>query len=1062
MTTGYSEDQVALASACMELTRVREASTDLLNWVDMSDSLSFTSEDSVPTSGYIFNYNMAYAQALMRPSTTACAYINEHHLKMLRARSRAFCTLNPYWMAVKENKISYTIGTGHALSIVAKRSGQKVEKELLWKVEDELERFCRVNRYSVRQGEKLTRLDRDGEFFLRFFDNKPDGVLRVRFVEPILVQTPPGFGPEGGVWFGIRFDNNDFEEAVRYYIRSSTYDGGMTDEMSAAWRRGVPADQIQHRKVNVDIGSPRGLPTTYTLQDSCVQALSTLKSMGKLVDIRARIALIRKQVNATLGQIQPLLSRNRAGQVSNAAGQFRNAFQLPYGAVVDTNDQRQFDFPHQNIETDKIVHSLKSDLQSVAAAVGLADFTISGDFGCHDSSTELLTKRGWLKYGDVAYGDEAGTVNPTTGAFEWQPVQQMHVSDYDGEMVRFKNSHTLDMLVTPNHRMYAGARHSTRVGGEKIALPRRQWDFVFAEDFVAQTSLPNRCNPKQGVATECFTIPGVQYSQGLPTNRHMKDQSRRVLVRTRPDRVVPMSPWLSFLGWFVAEGWTATSKKKKEYAIGINQSLSATEECESIHDAVSGLGEYNFHENDGTGGLSRGVNGTVYHENRRTWTMRDKSLWSWLREHCGTDSYTKRIPSFVNDLPADQQCTLLDSAILGDGSHRGSGQRVYYTMSKQLADDIQSLAIQCGHAANFNKTSPSGKYTIAIGRASREVIVKKEHISRVPYRGTVWCATVPNGIIITRRNGKMAISGNSAFANALVKEGPMDRTISRLQEDMIRDDKEVYERALAVAADAGRLPGDVLEKIRLEIMPPGVIARERLVNTQADEILVRNGAMSPDTMAMRANLDPEDERDKAKANPSPQVVDGGDTRSMQPTLKRGGTARGVPRSNEPGPGINPKRYEEGLEEGQNPTGEDFKMASLVLTDAWKASVKGEIMALSHTTTAPMDAGVRADYMPGVEGVYLGEVDGLRIWAVCPLHLAVALNEPDNITAGNWILWEVPARTVCIDWNRKGASLMAAVYHELVEVALLERGNWGYARSHKMAGYEARMWSMELM
>lgn len=377
MTTAYTEEQVALSKAYSHLVSLREASTDLLNFVDFSDSVTFDSEDGTPSTGITYTYQMAFSQALMRPSATACVYINEQQLRLVRARSRAFCSLSPYWMSVRENLISYTIGTGHVYSVSARRKGITVSDDLRQRVEDELEQFCQINQYRQRQGEKLTRLDRDGEYFLRFFEDRPDGILRVRFVEPLLVQTPPNRSEVDDVWFGIQFAPGDYEEPLRYHVRTATYTGtNITDE---AWQEGILADQIQHRKVNVDMGSPRGVPTTYALQETCQQALSTLKSMGRLVDIRARIALIRKQANATLSMIQPLLNRSRIAQSNSTSGTLRNVFGMPYGAIIDTNDQRTLEFPTQHIETDKIVHALKADLQAVASAVGLADFCLSAD-----------------------------------------------------------------------------------------------------------------------------------------------------------------------------------------------------------------------------------------------------------------------------------------------------------------------------------------------------------------------------------------------------------------------------------------------------------------------------------------------------------------------------------------------------------------------------------------------------------------------------------------------------------------------------------------------------------
>jgi len=403
--------------------------------------------------------------------------------------------------------------------------------------------------------------------------------------------------------------------------------------------------------------------------------------MGKLVDIRARLALVRKQVNATLGQIQPLLNRTRAGQTVGVNGMLRNAFELPYGTIMDTNDQRTYEFPSQNIETDKIVHSLKADLQGAAAAMGIADFTISGD-------------------------------------------------------------------------------------------------------------------------------------------------------------------------------------------------------------------------------------------------------------------------------------------------------------------------------------------------------------------------------------------SSAAFANALVKEGPMDRAIGRVQQDMIDDDLEVYERALRLAADRGRLPGDVLETVRIEIMPPGVIARERLVNTQADEILVRNGAMSSDTMAMRANLDPEDEREKAKENPSPQVAGNGDTRSNQPGMAGKATARGVPSGAEPGPDVNP-RTAESLEEGLRPTNEDMAMASLILTDEWHRRVKDEILTLPSTGGSMRSLLAASRYEPGVDGILLGRVDDRPVWVVDMLALLVRHGIGEWAIAGSAAYWDIVPDTIVVDWAFPTCGVFAILYHEAAEFALMERGKWSHSRANRMATYLDREWLKEL-
>ncbi|MCX7428978.1 MAG: hypothetical protein NTW96_25550, partial [Planctomycetia bacterium] len=83
---------------------------------------------------------------------------------------------------------------------------------------------------------------------------------------------------------------------------------------------------------------------------------------------------------------------------------------------------------------------------------------------------------------------------------------------------------------------------------------------------------------------------------------------------------------------------------------------------------------------------------------------------------------------------------------------------------------------------------------------------------------------------------------------------------SRLQHEMIEDDLELFGRVLVHAVDAGRLAPRSLDAVEVQALPPSLAVRDRLKETQADQILLRNGVMSTDTMATRHDLDPEKER----------------------------------------------------------------------------------------------------------------------------------------------------------------------------------------------------------
>lgn len=71
---------------------------------------------------------------------------------------------------------------------------------------------------------------------------------------------------------------------------------------------------------------------------------------------------------------------------------------------------------------------------------------------CADDETEILTRRGWLRYGQVRAGEECLTLNTGTGAEEWQPIGAVHVfTDGPYPVIRLEGpGHS--SVTTPDHR----------------------------------------------------------------------------------------------------------------------------------------------------------------------------------------------------------------------------------------------------------------------------------------------------------------------------------------------------------------------------------------------------------------------------------------------------------------------------------------------------------------------------------------------------------------------------------------------------------------------------------
>ena len=110
-------------------------------------------------------------------------------------------------------------------------------------------------------------------------------------------------------------------------------------------------------------------------------------------------------------------------------------------------------------------------------------------------------------------------------------------------------------------------------------------------------------------------------------------------------------------------------------------------------------------------------------------------------------------------------------------------------------------------------------------------------------------------------------ASNANYASTMVAEGPAVKMFHRLQHELIEEDLELLWRAVGHAVDVGRLPREALERVDIRGIPPGLAVRDRLKDAQADQILVRNGAMSVQTMAMRHGLDPDREQGLKRLHP---------------------------------------------------------------------------------------------------------------------------------------------------------------------------------------------------
>lgn len=352
-------------------------------------------------------------------------------------------------------------------------------------------------------------------------------------------------------------------------------------------------------------------------------------------------------------------------------------------------------------------------------------------FNCYDKETEILTKdKGWIKFGDLTMDDQVACLSKDH-IFYWNKPTALQKYHYEGKMIRIKHK-SIDLLITSNHNLYV-RKHW-----------KKQYEFVKANNFKRTQYHTINSVDWIGEEKKCFYLPKIE---------NIKYSTNQINI----DKIL-MDDWLEFLGWYIAEGSSTLGdyNNHKSYIICIGQ--KDINNRNEIIDVCKRIGLNPIE-----------TNGSI--------RLHCKQLYEYLKPL--SKSYEKYIPKEFMNLSKRQLKILFDAMIKGDGSVSEKGQKVYYTTSKKLADQVQEVAIKIGYNSSMSiKNQKKGNciegreifqrhilYQINI-RRRKECIIYFENKDRnnffkEEYNGFIYCCTVPEHIILVRRNGKVVFCGQS-------------------------------------------------------------------------------------------------------------------------------------------------------------------------------------------------------------------------------------------------------------------------------------------------------------
>ncbi len=308
---------------------------------------------------------------------------SEAQLADIRRQCRQLALENEFAINGHENRVSYIVGAGHTYRATVKKCCH-ARSELAAAVQHELDAFIVANHWHQRQQEIVRRRDRDGEALLRFF-TAADGTLRIRFIEPDQLVTPPAQMSNPAARLGVLTDSHDVENVLGYFI-----DGQLVD-----------AAEIQHRKANVDANVRRGLPLFYPVRKNLRRAEKLLRNMSVVAEIQSAIALIRKHRQGTISGVQQFVANQAdaftAGRDAQASGAERSGRALTVrrygpGTILDAPSGLEYDFPAAGVDAANFVTVLQAELRAIASRLVMPEFMLTSDASNANYSSTMVAE----------------------------------------------------------------------------------------------------------------------------------------------------------------------------------------------------------------------------------------------------------------------------------------------------------------------------------------------------------------------------------------------------------------------------------------------------------------------------------------------------------------------------------------------------------------------------------------------------------------------------------------------------------------------------------------------
>ena len=423
---------------------------------------------------------------------------------------------------------------------------------------------------------------------------------------------------------------------------------------------------------------------------------------------------------------------------------------------------------------------------------------------CVDEETEMLTKRGWLRWDQVTTDDIAMSCDTKTMEMKWSPIHEIYRAPFDGNMFHLTGN-GLDALVTPHHRFLTqrGEVYVERLLqkdnivliGKAMASPAVK---TYSDDFVKLVGWAvTEGHYKEGVTTHSVNISqkgadgiedivsaltetGATYSECVIT----KDDWQTFVYTTDDGRVLTNTRNAKGTHRFHVTGPVANQIHKvspnRVFTAEFMDALTQDQRLLLIETMINGDGWKTI---TASGGVTR-----HYCQKDKAHLDAFTSLCFQAGIRTSERFRTIETPYGKNDIWHVNLCegaptkwgTISVGAKMENIDMHGSQRDLTHALhcrgskhkfSKLTQEMIEEARILNSQGVSFKELGK--KYGVghsSIHRAvtgqrykdfSLEQMKEKTHEASTPYKGMIWCPRTDYGLMVGKRNGKIHLLANT-------------------------------------------------------------------------------------------------------------------------------------------------------------------------------------------------------------------------------------------------------------------------------------------------------------